>query len=358
MNRWTMPALCAAAVIAILVGYAVRFHALEPTASELGVTWHEVPENPVLVGGTCFSWRCAGVTDPTIVQYADGNLAVWFTTIGISQASGGYIASGPYLGKAADSGLGQKLVLVREAPIVPVGPTGTWDRYVETPTVRDVSGTLTMWYLGYAAPGFVAPALGEMQAVDANGAKWIHPSQPIYRPSSGTWDAKLISGPTVVRGPDGIWRLYYTGIGGHGSSTTDGIGLLTSRDGAHWNVHPGNPVLQSEPGAWDDEILEQGTAYANGTYWLWYSGWRGELQTSTVISIGLATSSDGIHWTRYAKNPVIAPGVPGSWDDARVLAPDVIVEPDGSFLMGAYGQSRKDLEGRGSAGSIGFWRSP
>ena len=104
-----------------------------------------------------------------------------------------------------------------------------------------------------------------------------------------------------------------------------------------------------------DEILEQAVVYANGQYYLWYSGWRGELKPDTAISIGLATSPDGTHWTRHAQNPVITPGAPGSWNDLRVLAPDVVVLADGSLLMAAYGQAKKNI-GR-EAGYIGFWSS-
>jgi len=38
-----------------------------------------------------------------------------------------------------------------------------------------------------------------------------------------------------------------------------------------------------------------------------------------------------------------------------VLAPDVIVAPDGSLLMAAYGRSRKAVDKQ--AGFLGFWTS-
>jgi hypothetical protein len=207
-----------------------------------------------------------------------------------------------------------------------------------------------MWYLGYSAPGLVAPAIGQMTSTDLKGTSWVRSGAPIYRPSSGGWDRDLVTGPTVVQGPDKIWRLYYTGVG-----SKNGVGLLSSQDGSHWTPYANNPILQAEPGAWDDQILEQAVAYSNGRYWMWYSGYSGQLQSSTSIAIGLATSSDGVHWTRNANNPVIKPGAAGSWNDLRVLAPDVIVESDGSLLMVAYGQSQSDIGH--TAGSIGFWRS-
>ena len=338
-------------VVALLLGAGAVWAQGQST---FGVVWQEVPGNPAMVGGPCLSWRCAGVSDPTMFPDASGNLLVWFTTVGIGQdATGGYFADGPYIGRAKGSvASSSAMSFSPERATLPVGPQGSWDRYVETPTVRRIgdSQQLTMWYTGYAAPDFTAPAIGQMTSTDLTGTAWTHPSAPIYRPQSGAWDGILVTGPTVVFGPDGIWRLYYTGLG-----TADGIGLLTSTDGINWTPYANNPVLLAQPGAWDDQILEQSVVYANGQYWMWYSGFKGQLQSTTSISIGLATSTDGIRWTRYAKNPVLKPGVRGSWDDQRVLAPDVMVQPDGSLLMVAYGQSRYDI-GK-TAGSIGFWRS-
>jgi len=212
-----------------------------------------------------------------------------------------------------------------------------------------------MWYAGYAARGdaanpFIGIALGQATSVDREGRVWERSATPIYRAPAGSWDERLVTGPTVLCGPDGTWRLYYSGAG-----TKQGVGLLTSTDGRHWTPYAGNPVLEPQSGAWDEQILEQATAYLGGLYWLWYSGYKNPLLPSTPIAIGVATSHDGIHWTKHPANPVIKPGPAGSWNDLRVLAPDVIEEPDGSLLMAAYGSSQKDI-GR-QAGFIGFWRS-
>jgi len=153
-----------------------------------------------------------------------------------------------------------------------------------------------------------------------------------------------------VKGPDGTWYLYYSGSG---PGNSQGIGLLTSKDGATWTPHSTAPVLPAAAGAWDSQILEQCAIYFEGQFWMWYSAYQGPLTSKTPISIGLATSDDGITWTRYPGNPVIRPGLAGSWNDLRVLAPDVAIELDGSLLMTAYGQSQTDI----TAGSIGFWRS-
>ena len=237
-------------------------------------------------------------------------------------------------------------------PVIPIAAPGTWDRFVETPSVvRDGSGGgLRLFYLGYADTGYVAPAIGVMDALDADGRTWQRPAQPIYRAVAGAWDAALVTGPCGMLGPDGIWRVYFAGAG-----STVGIGLLTSPDGITWTASPSNPVLERRLGAWDEATLEPCVRYLGGKWWMWYSGHREPLGNSTRIGIGLATSTDGVHWTRAGNGPVLDAGAAGTWDDLRVLSPDVLEQPDGSLVMAAYGMSVSDPGHM--LGAIGIWRS-
>ncbi len=326
----------------------------------LGAVWQEVKGNPKLAGVQALSWRAAGCTDPALVRAPDGTLTVWFTTMGIRKdAKGKFAADGPWIGRAVGKDTSSlKFKFIPDQPVITDGLEGSWDRYVETLSVLhdDKADRYIAWYAGYrergGPTGFVDLAIGQMYSLDKTGIKWARPPAPIYRPKAGEWDGVLVSGPTVVQGPDKIWRLYYTGIG-----TTGGVGLLTSKDGVIWTPHGSAPVLEVAPGKWDSQILEQAVLYAHGKYWLWYSGLDSPLSEKTVICIGLATSDDGIHWKKHPNNPILKPGPQGSWNDARVVSPSVIVEPDGSFLLAAHGQSRKDIKENRSAGVIGFWRS-
>ncbi len=65
--------------------------------------------------------------------------------------------------------------------------------------------------------------------------------------------------------------------------------------------YEGNPVLSTgESGAWDASgVGFPRVTYANGMFHMFYSGWR-----SVEISVGYATSDDGLTWTKYEGNPV------------------------------------------------------
>lgn len=85
----------------------------------------------------------------------------------------------------------------------------------------------------------------------------------------------------------------------------DKIGLATSADASHWTEYVGNPVLMGASGQWDDPsnaIDPWGVIKIGSTYYLWYSTIGGDR------SVGLATSTDLVHWTKDSQNPIFTGG--------------------------------------------------
>jgi predicted GH43/DUF377 family glycosyl hydrolase len=66
-----------------------------------------------------------------------------------------------------------------------------------------------------------------------------------------------------------------------------------------------NPVFQAAgKGQWDERIRERGwIVREGGQYKLYYTGYRAEPEDARRM-LGLATSPDGIHWTRHPHNPI------------------------------------------------------
>ncbi|HEY5937138.1 MAG TPA: hypothetical protein VIU61_20950 [Kofleriaceae bacterium] len=325
--------------------------------ASLGVTWEPVGDAPILGDGTCPGWHCAGVADPALARAPDGSLVLWFTTVGvIADGNGGFVAK-MNIGRATGADAEHPVLALSPDHEVLSSPTteARWDRHAETVSVAHdaASSRWMMWYLGYREPGFVGAAIGQMQSLDANGTSWTRPAAPIYQPTPGGWDSALVTGPTGLRGPDGVWRVYYSGVGLGGA----GVGLLMSTDGVTFTP-AANPVFPSGGAtAWDETVLEQTVRYAHGKYWMLYSAYVGPLDMKTTsIAIGLATSIDGVTWERHPANPVLRPGLAGTWNDLRVLAPDLVIEPDGSFLLAAYGQSTTDPTSD-QPGRTALWRS-
>ncbi len=89
------------------------------------------------------------------------------------------------------------------------------------------------------------------------------------------------------------------------------------------------PVFAGEGGdAWDRKIRERGwILVVDGTYHLWYTGYNDDRSTSK--SLGHATSTDGIQWTRDPANPI---------HDAGWVEDVCVVREGGEYVMFAEGR--------------------
>ena len=148
------------------------------------------------------------------------------------------------------------------------------------------------------------------------------------------WE-KYAGNPVIVPGPPGEWDDYWIFSGdvlfddstfhmwySSWDSVNTRIGYATSPDGITWTKYAGNPVMDiGLPGSWDESGVSRPTVvYNESVYHLWYWGEN----TSGINRLGYATSPDGIVWTKYAGNPVMDVGPLGTWDDSGILFPDVI----------------------------------
>jgi sucrose-6-phosphate hydrolase SacC (GH32 family) len=90
-----------------------------------------------------------------------------------------------------------------------------------------------------------------------------------------------------------------------------------------------NPVFSgSGTDTWDQKIRERGYILReDGIYYMWYTGYKGD--EAVEKHLGLATSTDGLVWTRYKDNPVYDTG----WvEDMSVI------KHDGFYYMFAEGR--------------------
>jgi hypothetical protein len=146
-------------------------------------------------------------------------------------------------------------------------------------------------------------------------------------PVLGEWP-NWAGDPSVIRDGD-ILKMWMTGGWPNASyDPTCEIGYATSKDGIHWNPHPGPVLYAGGPDEWDRWgvetvcVIKDAEAPHSERYKMWFYG-----HNPDYTAIGYATSSDGINWTKYAKNPVLLPGPPGSWD-AGICGPTVIKDYD------------------------------
>jgi hypothetical protein len=92
---------------------------------------------------------------------------------------------------------------------------------------------------------------------------------------------------------------------------------------------PKEPVFTGAgPGHWDVRIRERGWIMREGgLYRMWYTGF--ERDSSPVLKLGYATSSDGVKWTRHDKNPAYG----DHWVEDMM-----VVRHEGTYYMFAEGK--------------------
>jgi predicted GH43/DUF377 family glycosyl hydrolase len=181
-------------------------------------------------------------------------------------------------------------------------------------------------------------------AISFDGIDWQrNSSNPVLHVGvSGSWDVALAIHPYIIV-DDTTYHMWYGGTD-NPSFTAFRIGYATSSDGINWTKYPENPVLPlGDQGEWDSATLAGHSYYFDGeTFHMWYGGSDNLDYTGTCI--GYATSPDGIHWEKYAGNPVLCGS--GGWDSNGALTPRVIVDGSG-FKMWYSGFD-------GSFGRIGY----
>lgn len=204
---------------------------------------------------------------------------------------------------------------------------------------------------------FLLSACGSSPAPDhavnpATGwVQWHKNSSAVY-----TAATHVASDPSVMA-DESVFRLAYTGVdlsnpmGPHAS-----IDLATSPDSLSWSplssatvstADSNGEILRGRPGAWDENLETPFLMKTLSGYMLYYSGYRDATSPAHgkgfPAALGLATSRDGITFTRAQSDPVLEPSA-GTFDADAIYSPDIIPY-QGGYLMVYAGHCYSDCPG-------------
>ena len=150
-----------------------------------------------------------------------------------------------------------------------------------------LSGTVfKMWF----TTGAVSTPTGINYAESSDGLSWsLYSSNPVI---ASKWGARIYK----------VGSTYYLYCSSQVFATA--ISSYTSTDGVTWTLQQASALAVGSAGSWDATAIGQLSVIdiIGGT---WYASYWGINTTSNAIyRVGLATSSDGLTWTKVAGNPV------------------------------------------------------
>ncbi len=282
-------------------GYSRTGYATSPD----GITWTKYSGNPVLDIGPPSSWDDYRAAIPEVINVGS-RYHMWYTGNDGTNYRIGYATSFDKVNWTKSPA----------NPVLDLGPPGSWeDVHVHSPTVLYDGTTYHMWYSGSDGLNL---RIGYATSTDKDNWTKVAANPVLDLGPPGSWDDDHVYGATVLF--DGTtYHMWYHGFDG----LNPRIGYATSPDSIIWTKSGSNPVLDiGPPGSWDDNSVSHPTVlYDGATYHLWYSAADG-----SKIRIGYANSSDGLTWTKYAGNPVLDVGPPGSWEDNILHCPMVLYD--------------------------------
>jgi hypothetical protein len=198
-------------------------------------------------------------------------------------------------------------------------------------------GTYNLW--GVAFEETTAPPRGVF-ASSSDGMVWtIGDGDPMVGVSAGLDTSPPGPLPGIVmREADGSWVMYLTAILAPATRGPDLYRATAPAPEGPWTVNP-EPTLRRDASGWDGAGVDfPSVAHTEDGWFMTYSG--SSLAEPNQVAVGVATSPDGMTWTKEPE-PVVRPGLCGEFDDRAINVPRLRPTDDG-WLLYYLGQSWVD----------------
>jgi hypothetical protein len=172
---------------------------------------------------------------------------------------------------------------------------------VRDPSALDADANpATLGVVLYAAIGADSSADGEPTKIlryEASDGRAFELGDPAPKPetvleATETWEGGVVGAPSALRVGAEVW-LYYAGA--------TGIGLATSPDGVTFTKRPGPVLGAAASPSWEAGFVPEDPSVVrlpDGSWRMFYAA---------AGSIGEAKSADGLTWARVSGAPVLSP---------------------------------------------------
>ncbi len=293
-----------------------------PRPTTVRISWQVLAE-PVLQPGPPGSWDAVDVLNPVIFRWRDRYFNLYSGFDGATWHTG--------LATSTDGLRWQKL-----GRVLSPDPRSWEGSYIAANgTALVLNDTIHYWYQAGDPPQVGL-------ATSRDGLRWTKLPSPVLRPGPrGSWDEMGVADPYVLR----VGQTLYMYFLGQDRARRQRLGLATSNDGVHWVKLRSNPVLDlGPPGSFDEVGLGEPAVWrAFGRYWMLYTG----RDRHERRRIGIATSSDGVRWSRLPPDTLLSGDQP--WNSSVVCDPEVEPHPFGArvwFGGGRVPHPAENIQGR------------
>ncbi len=235
-----------------------------------------------------------------------------------------------------------------------------WDSW----SVRDDEGYTHLFFLR-ASRALINPdrrhrraSIGHARSRDL--VEWELLPDALVTADSPAWDDGATWTGSVVRGDDGLWRMFYTGVSRGEDWMVQRVGVATSRDLITWERASDDPLVEAHPrwyekldsGQWHDEAWRDPWVF-RGDDDRWHMLVTARVTDGEPIGrgvIGHAVSDDLSSWT--VEPPLSAPA---GWGQLEV--PQTAVVDGVPFLVFCCWHPHEDAR-RGAQATGGMWFVP
>lgn len=317
-----------------LRGYA-EFYLEEPTnmASEVPFKLEEKYPDPVLSRGKKGEWDSVDLLNPSVVKidntyynyYSGYDGSVWKTGLATSHD-------------------GVNWTKHESNPVLDLSENGFDTQYIAANGAAvEFNGKVYYYYQAMDDNGVTQIGL----ATSDDGVSFTKKEVPVLSlGESGTWDALAVADPYVIN-HEGYLIMYYLGMNELGIQR---LGVAKSTDGINWEKSVANPILDvGSKGSFDMNGLGEPSVIYNAPYfYMIYTG-RDEKEKR---DIGLATSLDGINWSKISAEGIFHDRPMGTWDDSVICDTTLIL--DGDQLLVWYGGGNVNSPDENLNGEVGL----
>ena len=187
----------------------------------------------------------------------------------------------------------------------------------------------------------------------------FYEGNPVLQQSNNCqWDCLYIDpGAMVYQG--GTFHMFFNGI--YGFPIPVGVGYATSTDGYHWTRQVSEPVLSAKALSGSNLMgsnlfVTSALVEDDGTWVLYfYTLSGGTFNGPGDIGRATAPAPTG-PWT-IDPDPMLSPGPSGSWDEVQVNAPDVLKTGDGYVMYyDAHGNGNTSMIGMATSSDGVHWQ--